>query len=339
MGKILNVNEPYLIAETAYSFEGDKNYLIKLISELKKKKASDAIKYHVLLDLNKYALKDHPVYSFIKDFLLSEDDWLSILKMTKRKGFETIVLADEEKAIDFCIKNISLIDAIEIHAVAVNNFEMLNKLKKFNKPILLGVGGTEIEEIKIALDYLKNKKIILMHGFQNYPTKYEFINLNKISSLKKEFSLLVGYADHCAWDFEHNELITLAGFMSGAHIIEKHVVLDKGKKKIDFESAINTDDLANLRKKLKLLQISKGDGCFELNVNEKIYGKNGPMKFTIVANRKIKKDSIICKEDLTFRRTKKENNVQQKEYLNFLGKKAKKDIKKNELINWGNIRK
>ena len=178
-----------------------------------------------------------------------------------------------------------------------------------------------------------------MHGFQNYPTKYEYINFNKMIRIRNKFNLPMGYADHTVWDNENNELITLAGFMAGANFIEKHIALEIGKERIDFNSAISIDMLSNIRKKMELLNKTKGDGSFEISKYEKIYSKNGPMKFTIVANRALKRGQIIKKEDITFRRTGEENTINQRDYLNLIGKKVKKDIPKMGLVNWRNIEK
>lgn len=330
---------PYLIAETAYIFEGKKSYLQKIIFKLFKSKSSDAIKYHILIDIDSYSAPSYSIYALIKNFLLTKKEWIEILKKTKEKGFETIVLVDDEKAIDFVKKNIELVDAVELHAIALNNIIMLEKVKELKIPIVLGVGGSKIEEIKFAVNCLKGKDLLLMHGFQNYPTKYEYINFNRMINLKKKFNLPVGYADHCSWDHPNNELITLAGFMAGANIIEKHVALKAGEKRVDFNSAISVEQLKDIYQKMNLLNVTKGDGSFEITEYEKPYGKNGPMKFTPVALKNMKKEDLITKENTGLRRTAEENNVQQIEYMKLLGKKLVKDVKKFEHINWSVVKK
>ena len=49
-----------------------------------------------------------------------------------------------------------------------------------------------------------------MFGFQNYPTKYKNINLEKVRKIQSMYpKLKFGYADHTAWNEPNNELITL----------------------------------------------------------------------------------------------------------------------------------
>ena len=66
---------------------------------------------------------------------------------------------------------------------------MLKYLSKINKQIIIAAGGATFEEINYAFKKLKKNKnkIIIMAGFQNFPTKIEDSNLNKIPLIKKTF--------------------------------------------------------------------------------------------------------------------------------------------------------
>ena len=271
--------------------------------------------------------------------MMPKDKWLNILRFVKSNKIETIVMADDIKAIDFVKKNIILVDAVELHAVALNNIEMLNEVKDIKIPIILGVGGSKPDDIEFALNFLKRNDVLLMHGFQNYPTKYEYANFRRMQGARKRFKLNVGYADHTSWDSELNELITLAGFMAGANFIEKHVTLGFGRKRIDYEASISIEMLAKIREKILILNKTKGDSSFNISPYEDIYAKNGPMKFTVVAKKNLKKGHIITKDNITFKRAGEENNIPQRDYMKLMGKKTKADILKNHLVNWGNVQK
>ena len=52
---------------------------------------------------------------------------------------------------------------------------MLAKASYFKNTVIIGTGGSTLDEIDYAINYLKQKgkdDIFLMHGFQNYPTEY-----------------------------------------------------------------------------------------------------------------------------------------------------------------------
>jgi len=332
-------SKPYLIAECAYSHEGDIEYIEKSIKKISEVKCIDAVKFHVLLDIQTYMSPDHDLYKRIQEWLFGEDEWSELINYAISLNLNVIILADDLASLDFLKPMEDKLSAIEIHACSLNDIKMLNKVSKFSIPVILGIGGSTIDEISFAIDYLKKKgksDIVLMHGFQNYPTKYEYINLKKMQKIRECFNLPVGYADHTSWDDENQELITLAGFLFGANIIEKHFVLNKGEKRIDYEAAISAEDFCSLYKKLEILQKAIGNGEMELSEYEKSYGIIGPMKKAIMANRDIKKNEEISLENIAFKRTKKISNVKQKEVLNLLRRRAKSKIRRNELITFEN---
>ena len=332
-------NRPYLIAECAYSHEGDRDYLKKSIKKIAEAGCIDAVKFHVLFDIQTYMSPDHELYERIQEWLFSEDEWREIIDYARGLNLDVIILADDLGCLDFLESIQDKLSAIEIHACSLNDIKMLSKVSNFSIPVILGIGGSTIDEISFAIDYLKKRgrsDILLMYGFQNFPTRYEYINLKKMQKIKELFDLPIGYADHTSWNDENQELITLAGFVCGAHLIEKHFVLDKGKNRIDYEAAISVEDFRNIYKKLEILQKAMGDGGIELNKYEKEYGKIGPMKKAIVAGKDIEKDEEILLEDIAFKRTKRISYVKQKEVNIFLKRKAKEKIRKNELISFEN---
>ncbi len=330
---------PYLVGETAYIHEGDFSYIDNFVKEIIRSNCCDAIKFHIMIDVDSYITKSHDLYNLYQRMKMPKENWIKILEKVKSTSFETVVLADDKKAIDFVKENIDLFDALELHAIALNNIEMLKKAKDIKIPLVLGIGGSQIDDIQFALDFLDRKDILLMHGFQNYPTKYEYINYRRIQRLKDKFGLSVGYADHTIWDSKDNELLTLAGFMAGANFLEKHLHLNPGEKRIDFDSAISIDQMKYIKEKVGLLNRAKGDGSFKISEYENIYAQNGPMKFTVVAAEYLKKGDIITENDITFRRTGEENNIKQREYLNIIGKRVLKNINKYQLVNWDVVEK
>lgn len=334
---MFNQSIPYIIAETAYIHQGDPDYIYSLIERLSLVKCCDAIKYHVLIDVDSYITPAHELYSLYMTNKFLPELWTSIIEKTCAGGFECIVLADEIKAIDYVKKHIDYVHAIELHAIALNNIEMLERVKDIDVPIILGVGGSQVEDIDFALQYLDRKEILLMHGFQNYPTQYQYINLKRISKLKDKYNAPVGYADHTSWDDPLNETITLAGFMSGANILEKHVAVNVGEERIDYNSAISIDALCSIYDKTRVIMDAVGDGSFAISEYENIYALNGPMKFTVVATRDIPAGHVILKEDITFKRTNEINTIRQREYFDIIGKTTKVEIKIHEILNWGKV--
>jgi len=330
---------PYLIAECAYSYEGKIDYLKKSIKKISEINCVDAVKFHILLDMNSYMCQDHELYKILKKWILTSKKWQQLINYSKNLGLDVIILADDLGSMSFLKSIENKLSAVEIHACSLNDIKMLKKAARFKIPIILGIGGSTIEEITFAINFLKKENktnVILMHGFQNFPTKYEYINLKKIQKIQKLFNLPVGYADHTSWDNKYQELITSAGFLMGANIIEKHFVLEKGKTRVDYQSAISGEDFRSLYQTISVLQKAMGSGTMELNKYEKMYGKIGPMKKAIIADHDIDKDEKIILKNLSFRRTNQCSQIQQKEVIDLLNRKAKNKINKNQLITFKN---
>lgn len=334
---ILDTNYPLLIAETALNHEYDMNYFKRMIYELSTKTKIKVLKTHMMIDLNTYMIKSHSLYDWLKDNKMTVSQYEEIFFESKKHGLENIVLLDDYASIDVALNFANLIDAVELHAVSINDIHMLRDIAKFDIPIIIGIGGTRIDEIIYALEFFKGKNILLMYGYQNFPTNYNYINLNRIPKLRQLFNLPIGYADHCFFNDENNELVSIAGYMMGCNIIEKHFTLDYGVKRIDYESAISIDMLNSLHNKMQILAKVKGTDSLILNEYENIYGKIGPMKKTFVASKDILAGEEITLLNMSFKRTGEINYLGQSQTDHILGKKAKYDIKKDEIINMEKI--
>lgn len=333
------VKEPYIIAETAYNHEGDIKYLLEMTDDVAEIKAS-AIKFHLLLNIDSYMKKNHPLYKQAKKWLFSEKQWDEIILYTNRKKLDIIALCDDVESIQYIISKRKKIQAIELHATSINDYFMLSEAAKFDGVIILGIGGATIEEISYAVDFLKhnNKKdILLMYGFQSYPTDYADINLSKMITLYNLYKLPIGYADHTSYNDPNNPIISISAALLGFPILEKHYTLDEGKKRIDYHAAVGKKQMKNIIDLMHLALKVYGNGKNTLSKPEKAYGKVGPMKKAIVAKRDIKKGEQITIEKLGFKRTPEESKIPQKQFLQLLKYKAKVDIKKDEILDMKKI--
>jgi len=83
-------------------------------------------------------------------------------------------------------------------------------LKSWLSNKVSGMCGYTIQEIDAAINIFSDRDLILMFGFQNFPTKYEDVNLSKIRKIQSLYpNKDYGYAHHTAWNEDNNELITL----------------------------------------------------------------------------------------------------------------------------------
>lgn len=322
------------IAETAWHHDGDFEFMNNLVEELIKNSKTDFIKLHITLDFDEYMLPDHLGYEFLKGKALTEKQWKKLIDKINASEKKLMLLFNDIKAIKFGMRfNPSL---VEIHSVCLNDINLLSALKEYNErdiPIVLGVGGSTLYEIENAISFLETEEIVLMHGFQNYPTKYTDINFNRIRKIMNLYPTFKhGYADHTAWNEPNNTLISLMGAALGMNYIEKHVTTQYGKERTDWQAAISTDQFNDLVDKLKILDQCNGNGLLKLNEGEKNYSIFGPNKKAAFLTRDMKSGEALQEADIAFKRTSQKSNTSQTEVLDLVGKKAIANCSKGDLI-------
>ncbi len=317
-----------LIAETAWHHQGDYDFMKNLVSEIATKTEANIIKMHITLDFDEYMDSSHDAYALLKPWVFNKKQWTELIEIVRSKGKQLMLLLNDIEAIKFGLSFSP--EYVEIHSVCLNDVFMLDELKKGlsqSTKVVLGVGGTSIDEIDHAINYLGHSNTLLMFGFQNYPTVYEDVNLNKIRKIMRLFdNFEYGYADHTAWDSSHNELVTLLGAASGMSYIEKHVTTHYGENRVDWPAAISIDMFNNLHKKVKVLDGLNGDGALSMNKGELSYSIFGPMKKAAVLRKDVMKGDILSLEMINFIRTKEISDMSQVDVIQAIGKTINRDI-------------
>ena len=321
-------DRPFIIGEIASAHEGSYRTAIKIGNEAFKAGA-DAVKFQ-LFKCNALMSSRNPLYRKFKKLEIQQQDWIKVFKKFQKKQFLIAETFDIE-SLNFAL-NLKIFQMIKIPSTCLVNKDMLIALKEFNKLVILASGGATLAEIKFAIKYLKKKKkdIIIMAGFQNFPTKIEDTKLSQIKLLKRNFKTLIGYADHTDSNksfFPYT--IPLMAFTIGADIIEKHITLKREKKGTDYQSSLNPNEFKQftylLKESYKIFSKEK----WELSKAEENYRKFN--KLFAVAKVNLKRGTKINRKNVIIKRTNK-SGVTSNIFHKFLQKKLKKNKKYDEII-------
>jgi|SRR5690606_17513961 len=339
---IKNLSSNYFIAETAFHHEGNINFLEELVTHLLKLDVQ-AIKFHLLFDVDDYMVPNHSAIQVIKNLCIPEKNWKKIFQQVKDTGKEIVALTNDLASLRYIntIQEDFPISAIELHSTGLNDIFLLKEAVLFKKTVILGIGGSTFDEVQFAVDFLFDhgkKDILLMHGFQNYPTNYEDINFARINFFKNAFELPMGYADHTDPNDLNNAMISVLPAMLGVNIFEKHVTHVFGEKRIDAQAAISLQTMNEIIKLGNEIQKTLGNKSMSFSEAEKNYGNTGPMKKALVARKDIAAGTIIQLEDLAYKRTDESSSLIQKDILKILGSEVTIDILQNELISYSKIK-
>ena len=323
------MKDAYLIAETAYSFEGSLDYLLESVENVPD--SVSALKFHLLFNTNEYMVKQHSLQTVVNKWLLSKDDWLLVFKKVKRKGKDVIVLADDLVTVEFLEKAPELVDGIEVHAACVNDINILSKAlgfaSNYKKRFYLGISGFEFYELKKIIRFIKqfpDVQLVLMYGFQNYPTKLENLQLNKIQFYKSIFDCEIGYADHTQADWPIKDDIICAVYATGVSILEIHYVNTFCDNRTDAITAYDPEHFKNIYDIITAIKNAFGEFDIELNEGELNYLN---FRKVPVYARNLKQGAVLRPTDICFKRVEKAKVKHCfQDYERFIGMKVKCDV-------------
>ena len=318
----------YLYTETAFHHEGDINFLFKLIDESKKAGAM-GVKFQVLIDIDSFMSSNHSSYKKSKTWLFTIKEWESIFKYTESLGLDIILMPIDLASLK--LVNKFNIKYIEIHSVSFKDEILLKEIDLLNTPLILGIGGRTLDEVEYAINRFNNKSLVLMVGFQSFPSKLENVKLERISYLNKRFpNLKIGYADHSSYDHEFSVKSNEYAYILGAKIFEKHITLREGERRIDFESAISSNKIKTIIHNLNYLDSNfnhNEKSLFEMSPSEIKY-RDRQKKPVLCC--KVLKNEVINEKMLTLKMVDSDKCIDN--VNDILGKIALKDLEPDSFL-------
>ncbi|MEM3159496.1 MAG: N-acetylneuraminate synthase family protein [Nitrososphaera sp.] len=322
----------FVIAEIANAHTGSAEKLARLVDKAAGIGA-DAIKFQ-LFSSQELLVADHPEIGLYKSLEIPDPEWKNIFR--KLKDSNVKIFCDVFGIERARFANRLGADAFKIHSSDINNAELLQYVAKIGKPVLLSCSGCTVNEIDNAISVLKrsgNPQVVLMHGFQGFPTRISQINLNRIASLRERYGVPVGYMDHIDGGSDLALYIPLVALGLGAALIEKHITLDRSLKEEDYQSSLNPDEFARMVKMLREAWKALGTRSFEIVGDELNYRKN--MKKRLVASKDLRKGAKISASDIALKRI--HYSIPEVPAELVLGGRTKLPVKKDEALGAKNV--
>jgi len=164
---------------------------------------------------------------------------------------------------------------IKIASALMTDFELLEKVKKTNIPVIVSTGMTTQEELNRVLRYLGDQVEYILACTSTYPTPPEEMNLNFITRLKEDYpSYKIGFSNHSP-----GIMFMAAAVALGAEMIEFHITLDRTMYGSDQASSIEPEGVRKVVKYIRNLEIAMGTGDWtifpgEVPIREKLRKNN-----------------------------------------------------------------
>ena len=322
-----------IVAEIAQGFEGDpikSSLLLKSAANA----GADAAKFQMVY-ADELATEDYKFHSLFQTLEMDDRVWKALFQQSVDLGIEFQVdifgLSSLEKSVNLGIKT------VKIHPTDVSNVSLLTNLAESPiRRVLLGVGGAHSSEIKQALAQLNNKQVVLLLGFQGYPTETQANQIARIPLFTKKYcgnpSVSIGFADHAEPDSGLAQLIGAMSIGAGAVLVEKHLTLNRALQMEDHESALNPDEFADYSNQLRLVAQAYGTSNdiedFAMSSDEAKY--RSVIRRHVIASVDIQEGQAISPFDVMLKRSSAEDPIT--DLLSVYGKQAIRTIKQNSPI-------
>lgn len=323
-----------IIAEIAQGFEGNSTYS-NLFVKAAASAGADAVKFQ-LVYADELATPDYKYYELFKSLEMSDEVWKNISHLASENNIALHLDIFGERSLQLA-EQIG-VEAVKIHGTDIANKRLLNLVSDTKiKQVILGAGGALKSEILVALDILKNKEIILLFGFQSYPTANEDNHISRIRLAFDTFSkvnpnIKIGFADHANPETNiHLGLGAMAiGF--GAVILEKHLTLAKSMKMEDHESALNPDEFSEyvnfIHECTSAIGVNTQNNDFGMSESELGYRKM--IRRHVVTIDAISKGAVFTSDNLVLKRTSSNNALTNLDDV--VGKIATSSISSNSAV-------
>tara|TARA_B100000795_G_C22787020_1_gene435101 strand:- start:45 stop:1118 length:1074 start_codon:yes stop_codon:yes gene_type:complete len=215
--------------------------------------------------------------------------------------------------------------------------EMIDKMSKDDKPLIIATGASDLEEVSMAIDVAsKNSEdIILMQCNTNYTASIEnfkYISLNVIKKYIQEFpNLVIGLSDHT-----HGHTTVLGAVTLGARAIEKHFTDDCNRAGPDHKFSMDPKSWKDMVYATRELESALGETEKKVMDNEK--ESIIVQRRSLRANESMKVGDVIKRECVEELRPCPKEGLPPYKINTILGKTLIKDINKGACITEDDIK-
>jgi|TARA_B110000305_G_scaffold238972_1_gene305642 sialic acid synthase SpsE len=319
MNSFKNLKKTFFIAEIGNNHEGSYKNAIKLIDQAKKSGA-DAVKFQTF-DTNYFINRlEEERFAKLKSFELTKKDFKRLSIYSKKKGIKFISTPLDLGSAKFLSK---IVHAFKISSGDNNFYELIKLCASFKKPLIISTGMLNLMEIKKIIKILSklkfpHKKLAFLHCVSDYPVKDNEANLLSIKYLRDKLPVTIGYSDHVIG----SESCLIAASL-GAKIIEKHFTLNNNFSNFrDHKISLNPKDMQQMI--FSTRRIENMLGLYDKKISQNEKRNQNAMRRSIYFNKKLKKGTILKRQDLKIVRPYKV--IEPNDLPKVVGKKLKKDV-------------
>jgi N-acetylneuraminate synthase/sialic acid synthase len=257
----------YVIAEIGHNHQGDINKAKEMFlaakecgaKAVKLQKRDNRILFTRELYSKPYDNENSfgATYGEHREFLeFGKDQYKELKDYARAIGVTFFATAFDMPSADF-LADLDM-PAFKIASGDLTNIPLLKHVAEFQKPMIVSTGGATMDDVQRAYDAVMpiNPRLCLMQCTAGYPPAYEELNLKVISTFRERFpDIVIGFSGH-----DSGIAMSLAAFMLGARVVEKHFTLNRAMKGTDHAFSLERPGLQKMVRDLKRARVAMGDG-------------------------------------------------------------------------------
>lgn len=321
--------EPFIIAELAQGYEGKPAQALALL-DAAATAGADAAKFQ-LVYAEELASPDYQHFKLFRKLEMPDQAWVELAAHARRCSIalELDVFGPRSLALAEALA----VRAVKVHSTDMGNPALLQAVAESGiEEVLLSTAGCSVEEIQHALRMLARKRVVLLHGFQGYPTPTAANQIFRLRDFAARYQAVagvtLGFADHADPAGELSVLLAAAALGAGATVIEKHLTLDRRLKLEDYESALNPDEFSAFVHLLRECSTALGSSADAMPAAERDYRTK--TRKHVVAARDLAAGTLIAPADIALKRTPSAVFVQ--DATQVVGRRLERAVKADEAI-------
>jgi len=293
---------------------------------------SDKEWFRVGGEKNPESWKGQTFYELYKKAYTPWEWFPKLKKIAEDLGLVFFSTPFDATAVDFLEK--LGVPAYKIAAYESVDVPLLQRVAKTEKPVIVSVGFSTLEEVKLTVETLKmagSKDIVILQCTTSYADKPRVgaTNLRTMKDIREKFKVHSGLSDNMGGI----DAPVLAASL-GAVVIEKHLVLEHGSA-LDDRFSLDPNEFKAMVDSIRKNETMLGKVAYGPQTPEEKYNKN--FRRSLFASADIKKGDKFTTKNI--RSIRPGYGLPPKDYDRVIGKRAKQDISLGTPLSWKLIQK
>jgi N,N'-diacetyllegionaminate synthase len=331
----------YVIAEAGVNHDGSEETALDLV-DAALDAGADAIKFQSF-DPSAIAVDDAPLAEYqraaedarsqvlmLERLRLSDAAFARLAEHCRRRGITFLSTPFDEPSAAM-LADLG-VPAYKVGSGELTNLPFLRSLASRGLPLLVSTGMAELTDVESAVLSIGEAgapPLALLHCVSSYPTPPEQANLRAMDTLREAFpGVPVGYSDHCL-----GIEISLAAVARGAAILERHLTLNRGRPGPDHAASLEPDELAELVRRVRLVEQALGTGVKEPQPAER--DTRLVARRSLVALRDLEAGEVLSDETIGAKRPA--GGLPPSALDELVGRRLARPLRRDEQISWEHV--